>query len=340
MGREDSATEGPTRQNVQLALVAEAFVDRPLVELLDWVTEAAPQVAAVEIGSGGYAPHPHCDAQELQLDARARKRWVEEFTRRGLEVVALNAWGNPLHPDPRIGPLHDRELRNTIRLAAALGVDRVVALAGCPPATVGDRAPHFAAGGWLPYLDDIYDSQWEAAVAPYWSELSGFALSEHPELRICIELHPGTVVYNVETFNRLRALGSNLYATLDPSHFFWQGMDTEAVIAALQPAIGHVHAKDVVFNGRSLATAGVLDHRWHGAWREAPWRFATVGEGHDVAWWSDFLRWLAGSPVAAVAIEHEDPCVSAEQGVVSAAQLLAGALGDLEDSRTTVAVGS
>lgn len=325
MGREETATVGPAQEDVQLALVAEAFVDRPLPDLLDWLVAAAPQVASLELGSGGYAPHPHCDIQALLLDPLGRKRWADEFRRRGLKVAALNAWGNPLHPDPEVGALHDRELRDTVRLAAALGVNQVVALAGCPAAVSGDRAPNFAAGGWLPYLEDIYDSQWEAAVAPYWSDLSEFACGENPELRICVELHPGTAVYNVETFSRLRALGTNLYATLDPSHFFWQGMDAHAVIAALRPAIGHVHAKDVVFNEQSLATGGVLDHRWRGPWLEAPWRFATVGDGHDAAWWAQFFDRLAGSPIDAVAIEHEDPSVAAEDGVVLSAQLLASA---------------
>src|SRR5256885_1764838 len=42
---------------------------------------------------------------------------------------------------------------------------------------------------------------------------------EHPDLLVCIELHPGTLVYNVETFERVAALGDNLAANLDPSHF-------------------------------------------------------------------------------------------------------------------------
>ena len=46
---------------------------------------------------------------------------------------------------------HDAGLRDAIRLASLLGVDRVVALAGCPAGGAGDRAPHFGAGGWLPY---------------------------------------------------------------------------------------------------------------------------------------------------------------------------------------------
>jgi sugar phosphate isomerase/epimerase len=314
------------RDGPRLAVVAEAFVDQSLTQLLDWLRHAAPEVTAVELGSGGYAPSPHCPRGLLLRDPVARARWQRELEGRAYSVAALNVWGNPLHPDAEVAERHDRELRETIRLAAELGVDRVVALAGCPSAAPGDRSPHFAAGGWLPYLEDVYETQWERWVAPYWSAMSEFARAEHPDLLICIELHPGTSVYNVETFSRLAALGDNLAANLDPSHFFWQQMDTEAVIAALHPRIGHVHAKDVVFNPDVLALAGLLDHRWPGPTAQVPWKFATVGHGHDPAWWTAFVALLRGSPARAIAIEHEDPDHDARAGVPEAAALLAGAL--------------
>jgi sugar phosphate isomerase/epimerase len=314
------------RQGMRLAVVAEAFVDHSLAQLLDWLKDAAPEVNAVELGSGGYAPNPHCPRELLLGDAGARIQWQRELEDRDYSVAALNVWGNPLHPDAELAERHDTDLRETIRLAAQLGVDRVVALAGCPAAAPGDRVPHFAAGGWLPYLEGIYEVQWENSVAPYWSALSEFARAEHPDLLICIELHPGTSVYNVETFSRLAALGDNLAANLDPSHFFWQHMETQAVIGTLHGRIGHVHAKDVVFNPEVLAVAGLLDHRWPGPSAQVPWKFATVGHGHDATWWSAFVALLQGSPVKAIAIEHEDPDHGARAGVPEAAALLAGAL--------------
>jgi sugar phosphate isomerase/epimerase len=319
-------TDPDSRQQLRLAVVAEAFVDRSLTELLDWLIEAAPEVTAVELGSGGYAPHPHCDRELLLADAGTRARWRHELETRGFVIAALNCWGNPLHPDHDLAATHDRALRETIRLAAQLGVDRVVALAGCPPAAPGDSTPHFAAGGWLPYLEGVYESQWESSIAPYWSGVSEFARTEHPQLRICLELHPGTSVYNVETFSRLALLGENLAANIDPSHFFWQQMDAEAVITALRGRVAHIHAKDVLFNHRVLATEGLLDHRWPGPTSEVPWKFATVGHGHDAVWWSNFVSLTEGTAVSAIAIEHEDPDVSPELGVPEAARLLAGAL--------------
>jgi sugar phosphate isomerase/epimerase len=318
-------TEHNSRHEPRLAVVAEAFLDRSLTALLDWLTDAAPEITGLELGSGGYAPHPHCDRELLLDDTAARERWMGEIESRGFVVAALNAWGNPLHPDQRLAERHDRDLRETIRLAAQLGVDRVVALAGCPAASPGDGRPHFAAGGWLPYLEGIYEEQWERSVAPYWDAISEFTRAEHPEVRICIELHPGTSVYNVETFTRLAQLGENLAANIDPSHFFWQLMDTEEVIAALRPRVAHMHAKDVSFNNRVLATAGLLDHRWPGPTSEVPWKFATVGDGHDSQWWTRFMALTQGTQVTAVAIEHEDPDVPPEEGVPASARLLSAA---------------
>ncbi|MFZ0041152.1 MAG: sugar phosphate isomerase/epimerase [Solirubrobacteraceae bacterium] len=318
--------ESEDRPHRRIAVVAEAFLDRTLPELLAWLTEAAPEVSAVELGSGGYAPHPHCDRALLLRSQDARRDLAQELDRGGFQIAALNAWGNPLHSDPRIAARHDRDLRETIRLAAPIGVDRVIALAGCPAAHRHDRVPHFAAGGWLPYLEGVYEEQWERRVAPYWSSISEFARIADPELRVCVELHPGTAVYNVETFNRLAALGDNLAANVDPSHFFWQRMDTEAIMRTLGDRVAHVHAKDVVFNPEVLGLQGLLDHRWPGPTAKVPWKFASVGDGHDADWWARFAALTESTAVRAIAIEHEDPDVAPEIGVPAAARLLSSSV--------------
>ena len=311
---------------MRLGLVTEAFADRSLAELLDWLEREAPEITDLEIDSGGYAPQAHCNRSELLSHPGARRRWKAQIEERGLRVGALNAWGNSLHPDPDVAARHDADLRDTIRLAAELDVDRVVALAGSPGAAPGDPVPHFAGGGWLPYLEDVYDAQWRERALPYWSDVAAFAAREHPELLVCLELHPGTVVYNVETFARLAAIGSNLAANVDPSHFFWQRMDPRAVIEELGGRVGHAHAKDVVFDEANLARNGLLDHRWPRDPASLPWNFATVGHGHDAAWWGEFAGWLQSGRAEVLAIEHEDPVVPAEVGVPRAAKLLAGVL--------------
>jgi sugar phosphate isomerase/epimerase len=106
----------------------------------------------------------------------------------------------------------------------------------------------------------------------------------HADLLICLELHPGTVVNNVETFERLGEVGSNIAAKIDPSHFFWQQMDAFAIIERLGPRIGHAHAKDVTFNAAKLALNGLLDRRWQAPpeempWTSPPWERATTRAG-------------------------------------------------------------
>jgi sugar phosphate isomerase/epimerase len=306
---------------MRLGVVLEAFVDRTLDDTLELLASAVPQATALEIGVGGFAPAPHCDVAALLRDEGTRREWTGRIEERGFVVSALNVSGNPLDPDSAVARRHDEELRQAIRLAAALGVDRVIAMAGCPPGAPGDRTPHFDAGGWLPYLAGIGERQWHDVAGPYWQEVAELARREHPDLLICIELHPGTCVHNTETLERLAAISDNLAANLDPSHLFWQRMDPLTVAAKLS-RIGHAHAKDVVFNDGQLAVNGLLDRRWSATDPDAPWTFATVGRGHDAAWWRRFLSALAERGVETISIEHEDPTVPAEQGIGMAAELL------------------
>src|SRR5438105_231080 len=67
----------------RIGVVTEAFADRPLVQVMDWLAGHAPAVTALELGAGGYAPTPHCDLPRLLRDAAARRRWLDEITARG-----------------------------------------------------------------------------------------------------------------------------------------------------------------------------------------------------------------------------------------------------------------
>ena len=301
---------------MRIGVVMEAFGDAPLEDVLAALRESAPSVTGLELASGGYAQTPYCDRGTLLRDDGARERWRRAIEQRGFAVIALNAWGNPLHPDRDVAAGHDRDLCESIGLAAALGIDHVLALAGCP----GDGRPSFAAGGWLPYLEGEHERQWRESGEPYWRDLSEFARREHPGCTICVELHPGTLVYNAATFEELAACGENLAANVDPSHFFWMRMDPLAVVAELS-RVGYAHLKDVVFDHRTLALNGLLDHRWPAA--GSSWRFATLGRGRPRGWWRTFLDALAARGVDRVAIEHEDPLVAPLEGVVEAAALVA-----------------
>jgi sugar phosphate isomerase/epimerase len=313
---------------IRLGLNSEAFLDWPLQKMLDWLAESTPEIVDLEVVVGGYCEKSHCDVDQLLSDKQARHAWREGIERAGLDLRALNVSGNPLSPNQEIAARHDRSLRNAILLAAELGIDRIVAMSGCPGAGPSDRfAPHFAANAWLPDYAGIVDWQWHDRILPYWADLSAFAFDAHPSLLICLELHPGAAAYNVHTFARLAEVGPNIAVNLDPSHFFWQSMDPLAIIRHLSTRIGHAHAKDTVLLQHNLALNGLLDNRWPGEPLEMPWNFATVGRGHEVAWWQEFVEALDESGFdGTLAIEHEDPLVPAEQGVVESARVLHDAI--------------
>ncbi len=315
-----------TSEDLRIGVVLEPFVDLSLDDTLRFLATNAPDVSMVEVGAGGYAPNPHCDVDELLASAQARRTWLALLARYDLDLDALNAWGNPVHPDPDLARLHDRALRQAIRLASALGAGRVVAMAGCPGGNPADHTPHFGAGGWLPYLEGIHDHQWADVVAPYWSDLAAFARAENPALLVCVELHPGTAVYNVATFEDFSGLGPSLSANFDPSHFFWMGMDGHLIAERICDRVGHIHGKDTSFNEQNLALNGVLDHRWPTSPESLPWNFSVPGRGHDLSWWTGLVRRLAGSPAMVISIEHEDPFVPASVGVPEAARFFREAI--------------
>ena len=192
-----------------------------------------------------------------------------------------------------------------------------------PPATT-PRSSAPAAG--CPIWRASTTGSGQEYVVPYWSELSAFAAKENPDVKICIELHPGTTVYNVETFEKFITLGENLYANLDPSHFFWMQMDADRIVERIMPRIGHVHAKDVTFNEEALGLNGLLDHRWPASPEKMPWNFSVPGHGKDAAWWHQFIARFEGSKVQAFSIEHEDPFVDSKTGVKETAVLIKSAL--------------
>jgi sugar phosphate isomerase/epimerase len=195
-------------------------------------------------------------------------------------------------------------------------------MSGNPGDGPGSTAVNFT---WYPWPDDsmaLLERQWDAAIA-LWQDLGRDALA-HGVDRLALELHPLHLVYNVPTLRRLReAVGPVIGANIDPSHLFWQGMDPVAVIAALGPAVYHVHLKDTEILADEVALAGVLDQRPFADPEHRGWVFRAVGSVRDAAYWRTFigaLRTVGYDDV--LAIENEDLRLPAEQAVANSAAFI------------------
>ncbi|HZS91841.1 MAG TPA: sugar phosphate isomerase/epimerase [Chloroflexota bacterium] len=306
---------------MRIGMFTDSLIGSSLDEALD--TSRDLGLRDLEIGTGNYSPAPHCDLRAVLGDKAARDRWLDGFTRRGLSICALNCSGNPLHPDQEHARQHDAVIRDTLRLAGELGVSRVVTMSGCPGAPGDSSVPHWSIGAFLPDYEDVFTWQWEERILPYWHDLAAFAAAQGVE-RVCLELHPGMTVYNTYTLLRLRSeVGPVVFANLDPSHLFWQGMDPLAVIAALGDAIGYVHAKDTLIDLNNAALNGFMDSRWLGKPGEMPWYFCTMGYGHDAGFWKAFaVKLRAHGYDGVLSIEHEDPLMTPLDGVRKSVRFL------------------
>jgi sugar phosphate isomerase/epimerase len=318
--------------------------DLPLPDALK--TLASLGLESAEINSGGFLPPVHLPVEDIRASQGAREEYLGLFADAGLTLTALNCNGNPLDPDPVVGPRHAQDLLDSIEIAALLGVKRVVTMSGTPAAGPSGRSPVWNVLPWHSAFLDVRDYQWNEVAVPFWRKVQAHA-ADHDVL-VAIEMHPHNVVYNPATLERLVTAvdATHVGAELDPSHLFWQGIEPVEAVRHLGGLVFNAAAKDTRVNPAARVN-GVLDDRFTrvppdapdavslggdytlSTWpQEASWDFVAVGRGHDVSWWRDFLTALEEvDPDMAVNIEHEDQELDRLDGLRSAAETLLEAAG-------------
>ncbi len=306
---------------MKIGLFSDSLGHFAFEDMLDWLV--AQRIEAVEIGTGNFSPAPHCDLGRLVEDPGYRGEFLAAIESRNLVLSALNCSGNLLDPHPDRRARAQAIFRDTVRAAAHLGLNTVVTMSGCPGDPGGGTYPNWVTCTWQAEYVELLEVQWSQVVEPFWGEAGAFAARQG--VRIAIEMHPGQVVYNTRTLQRLRDIaGPNLGANLDPSHLFYQGMDPLVVIGALgDDFIFHVHAKDTRLDPQEMALNGGLDTRPMDQPGRRAWDYRTVGFGHDALWWRDFVSALGLVGYQGVlSIEHEDRLMGAAEGIRKSVEFL------------------
>lgn len=334
---------------MRLGLYNAILHDRSLPEALQVISEVG--LTGIELNTGGFLPPVHVPTfDDILVSDAARDDFLGIFEGTGVEIAGLNCNGNPLHPTAGIGRMHAEDIRRSIRLAERLGQHRVVTMSGLPGGEPGSSRVNWVVNAWNSAALDVLDYQWDLA-ARFWRETDRLA-ADH-DVKVALELHPQNLVFNSADVHKLIDLtgATHVGVELDASHLFWQQMDPVAVVRHLGPLVFHAAAKDVRINPRGAQLNGVLDNsfrrlstdeprtnlggdEWANEWpKDSAWDFVALGKGHDVAYWTEFLRALHEvDPDMLVNIEHEDVELGRVEGVRVAADVLRAADAALSES--------
>jgi sugar phosphate isomerase/epimerase len=307
---------------MKLGFVSDSLGGMSFEALLDNAVRLG--VSGVEVNTGGWSTAPHFDLKTMKASAEARRGFIEAFENRGLEIISLNANGNPLHPTQ---PEQVECLKDTIRVAGEMGIKTVCTMSGLPAGRADDLIPNWVVSSWPPETQEILRYQWEEKLFPFWAEIADLAKESGVE-RIALELHGSQCVYNVPTLLKLRAtIGPVIGANLDPSHLFWMGADPLVAAEALRGAIYHVHAKDTMLNVPVQATTSLLEN---GSLMDIParsWSYITLGFGHGGEWWRQFCYRLKMADYDGwLSVEHEDVLLNSLEGLEKSIALLKGVM--------------
>ncbi|MBT8486082.1 MAG: sugar phosphate isomerase/epimerase [Phycisphaerales bacterium] len=317
---------------MKLGVMSALFTGRDFTDVLEYI--AGLGLDAIEIPVGAYPGTPFFAPDKVLASASRQKEIKAQLRDHGLELSGLAVHGNPVHPGRAHAKRDHASFVNAVKLAPKLGTDIVITFSGCPGGSASDRMPNWVTCAWPPDNLEILAYQWEDVLVPYWADQA--KLARKHAVRVAWEAHPGFCVYNPDTLIRLatrahKASGVKgrkvLGANLDPSHFFWQGIDPILAARALGEAglLFYVHAKDTELDPHEGPVNGYLDARPYGDLKKRSWTFRTCGYGHGDEFWKPFVSMLRRYGYDGVlSIEHEDPFMSVGEGFEKAVEYLSG----------------
>jgi len=312
---------------MQLGVMSALFTGMDFDDVLHYCAQVG--LDAIELPVGGYPGQPFFDPKKVNASKKLQNEIKAKLADHGLVVSGLAVHGNPVNPIKTRAKKDHAAFINACQLAQKLDTDTVITFSGCPGGSARDKMPNWVTCTWPPENQQILEYQWNEVLIPYWKEQSKLA-TKHG-IKVAWEAHPGFSVYNPDTLIRLSKAACdnkrkpNLGANLDPSHFFWQGIDPVQAARVLGEAglLFYCHAKDTEIDQYQTSINGTLDTRDYGNLKERSWVFRTCGYGHGDEFWKPFVSMLRRYGYDGVlSIEHEDSYMSVTEGFEKAVAYL------------------
>jgi sugar phosphate isomerase/epimerase len=203
------------------------------------------------------------------------------------------------------------EIKNTARAAAALGVGVVTGF-------TGSKVWHTLAG-FPPVPPDMIEDGYQD-FADRWNPI--LDVFDEVGVKFGLEVHPSEIAYDFWTTHKtLEAIGYReaFGINYDPSHLYWQLLDSVEFLYEFKDRIYHMHVKESVrnLNGRN----GILSsHLGFGDHRRG-WDFVSPGRG-GVPFEKVFRALNDINYEGPLSIEWEDNNMNREQGAPEALALV------------------
>ncbi|MFH1738426.1 MAG: sugar phosphate isomerase/epimerase [bacterium] len=215
--------------------------------------------------------------------ADGQKKMLDDFAKHGLEISALAAYTNYLHPANETNE-KIQYLKSVVQAAGKMGVKTVAAMTGRDPAKSIDESIPDYKSAFEPVARVAEDSGVKV-VFENW--VGGDDINHGINIGICPD--GLSMMFDAVPSD---AIGFEY----DPSHLYWQGIDHIRVIHEFGPRIHHVHLKDVEILPDKMYRRGCTGGAFH---------FRIPGWG-QLKWQDIFTALLEENYNGNMVVEHED----------------------------------
>lgn len=318
--------ERMTEPSPPVTLFTGQWADMPFQELArraaEWGYDGL-EIAA----SGDHLDLRRADEDEIYLRSR-----LEILEKCGLKVWAIShhLGGQAVCDDP-IDFRHQAILRDyiwgdgepeSVRRRAAEDMKRAARVArklgaGVVTGFTGSKIWKYVAM-FPPVSQDVIDAGYEDFAAR-WNPIMDVFDAEG--VKFALEVHPSEIAYDywttvrtLEAIDHRDAFGLNW----DPSHMFWQGIDTVGFITEFADRIYHVDCKDTHLKP-AAGRAGILSS--HLPWGDPRrrWDFVSTGRG-DIPWEDAFRALDFIGYTGPISVEWEDAGMDRLYGAAEAVE--------------------
>lgn len=239
---------------MKLGLLSAILADSTFEEVIDIASKQGYK--AVELvcwpkgkSSRRYAGVTHINVDELNQD---KVKYISEYaSNKGIEIMALGYYPNPLDPDLDKALFYQEHIKKVIKAASLLDINRISTFIGNNPSLSEEE--NF----------ELFKRYWPEIIK-YAEELNVLVGIENCPMFFTKDEWPGgkNLAKSPVIWRKMfKAIPSkNFGLSYDPSHLHLQGMDYIRPLKEFKDKIFHVHLKDISVSKEKIDDFGIFTY--------------------------------------------------------------------------------